>query len=81
MLAGQPRGGFGLAGEPEGACAVALLGERLSAGLAVGGVLILGGIAATWTPGPPDKDPPQHGHSGPQPASSKDKEIQMPALP
>ena len=36
--------------------AVALLGERLSAGLAVGGVLILGGIAATWTPGPRDMD-------------------------
>jgi drug/metabolite transporter (DMT)-like permease len=32
--------------------AVALLGERLSAGLAVGGALILGGIAATWMPGP-----------------------------
>ena len=36
--------------------AVALLGERLSAGLAIGGLLILGGIAATWTPGPRDMD-------------------------
>ena len=36
--------------------AVALLGESLSAGLAVGGLLILGGIAATWTPGPRDMD-------------------------
>jgi hypothetical protein len=24
----------------------------------VGGILILGGIAATWAPGPRDKDPP-----------------------
>jgi drug/metabolite transporter (DMT)-like permease len=47
--------------------AVALLGERLSAGLAAGGALILGGIAATWTSGPRDKDPP--GLSGQQPAS------------
>ena len=36
--------------------AVALLGESLSAGLAVGGLLILGGIAATWTPGSRDMD-------------------------
>ena len=36
--------------------AVALLGERLSAGLAIGGLLILGGIAATWTLRPRDMD-------------------------
>ena len=39
--------------------AVVLLGERVSVGLAVGGTLILGGIAATWTPGPRHKDPPR----------------------
>jgi hypothetical protein len=44
--------------------AVALLGERLSASLAAGGALVLGGIAATWTPGPRDKDPPEHRHPG-----------------
>src|SRR5260370_32266703 len=38
--------------------AVALLGERLSAELVVGGILILGGIAATWAPRPRDKAPP-----------------------
>jgi drug/metabolite transporter (DMT)-like permease len=38
--------------------AVTLLGERLSAGLVVGGTLVLSGIAATWMPGPHDKDPP-----------------------
>jgi drug/metabolite transporter (DMT)-like permease len=38
--------------------AVALLGERLSPGLAAGGALILGGIALTWTPGPHDKRGP-----------------------
>lgn len=46
--------------------AVVLLGERLSADLAVGGVLVLGGIAATWTPGPQDKAPPPPGHAGQQ---------------
>jgi drug/metabolite transporter (DMT)-like permease len=49
--------------------AVALLGERLSAGLAVGGALILGGIAATWTPGPRDKHPPRAQYHGQQAAS------------
>jgi drug/metabolite transporter (DMT)-like permease len=34
--------------------AVVLLGERLSADLAVGGALVLGGIAATWIP--PSRD-------------------------
>jgi drug/metabolite transporter (DMT)-like permease len=37
--------------------AVVLLGERPSASLAVGGVLILGGIAATWLPGARDPCP------------------------
>jgi drug/metabolite transporter (DMT)-like permease len=45
--------------------AVALLGERLSPGLAAGGALVLGGIALTWTPGPLDK----HGFSGRPPPS------------
>ena len=36
--------------------AVALLGERISADLVVGGALILGGIAATWMPGPREKN-------------------------
>jgi drug/metabolite transporter (DMT)-like permease len=45
--------------------AVVLLGERLSPGLAAGGALVLGGIALTWTRGPPDK----HGSSGRPPAS------------
>jgi drug/metabolite transporter (DMT)-like permease len=49
--------------------AVALLGERLSAGLAVGGALVLGGIATTWTPGPRSKDPPWPGSSGRQATS------------
>jgi drug/metabolite transporter (DMT)-like permease len=44
--------------------AVALLGERVSADLAVGGALILGGIAATWMPGPREKNEPY----GQQPA-------------
>jgi drug/metabolite transporter (DMT)-like permease len=35
--------------------AVVLLGERLSADLAVGGALVLGGIAATWMPGPRER--------------------------
>ena len=48
--------------------AVVLLGERLSVGLAVGGTLILGGIAATWTPGPQRKDPPRPGSACQQPA-------------
>ena len=34
--------------------AVVLLGERLSADLAIGGTLVLGGIATTWTPTPRD---------------------------
>ena len=38
--------------------AVILLGERVSPGLAAGGALVLGGIAATWTPGPRDKRGP-----------------------
>jgi drug/metabolite transporter (DMT)-like permease len=45
--------------------AVVLLGERLSPGLAAGGALVLGGIALTWTRGPPDK----HESSGRPPAS------------
>lgn len=49
--------------------AVALLGERLTAGMAIGGVLVLGGIAATWTPGPSGQDPPQTKPSVPQSAS------------
>jgi drug/metabolite transporter (DMT)-like permease len=55
-----PRAGLLLYLEPlvSVAGAVALLGERLSAELAAGGILILGGIAATWAPGPRDKDPP-----------------------
>ena len=54
-----PRAGLLLYLEPlvSVAGAVTLLGERLSAGLAVGGALVMGGIAATWTPGPRDKDP------------------------
>jgi len=44
--------------------AVVLLGERVSADLAVGGALILGGIAATWMPGPREKNEPY----GQQPA-------------
>ena len=49
--------------------AVTLLGERLTAGIAIGGVLILGGIAATWTHGPSGQDPPRTKHSVPQSAS------------
>jgi drug/metabolite transporter (DMT)-like permease len=49
--------------------AVALLGERLSAGLAVGGALVLGGIAATWMPGPRDKRPPRPEYCGQHAAS------------
>jgi drug/metabolite transporter (DMT)-like permease len=50
--------------------AVALLGERLSAELIAGGILVLGGIAATWAPGPRDKDPPPTGTAvGHQPRS------------
>jgi drug/metabolite transporter (DMT)-like permease len=45
--------------------AVVLLGERLSASLAAGGALVLGGIAATWTPGPRGKP----GSSGQPPVS------------
>jgi drug/metabolite transporter (DMT)-like permease len=58
-----PRAGLLLYLEPlvSVAGAVALLGERLSAELVVGGILILGGIAATWAPGPRDKDPPVTG--------------------
>ena len=44
--------------------AVALLGERLSAALAAGGALVLGGMAATWTPGPRDKHPPRPEYCG-----------------
>jgi len=44
--------------------AVALLGERLSPGVAAGGALILGGIAATWTPGPRDKRGPPGSAAG-----------------
>jgi len=35
--------------------AMVLLGERLSADLAAGGALVLGGIAATWMPGPRER--------------------------
>jgi drug/metabolite transporter (DMT)-like permease len=58
-----PRAGLLLYLEPlvSVAGAVVLLGERLSAELAAGGILILGGIAATWAPGPRDKDPPPTG--------------------
>lgn len=65
-----PRAGLLLYLEPlvSVAGAVALLGERLSAELVAGGSLILGGIAATWAPGPRGKDPPRP-DSGPPPAS------------
>lgn len=58
-----PRAGLLLYLEPlvSVAGAVALLGERLSAELVAGGILILGGIAATWAPGPLNKDPPPVG--------------------
>jgi len=45
--------------------AIALLGERLSADLVAGGALILGGIAATWMPGPRER----HEYSASTPAS------------
>jgi drug/metabolite transporter (DMT)-like permease len=47
--------------------AVTLLGEHLSAHLAVGGALVLAGIAATWRPNPrpPDALPPPSGHPHP----------------
>jgi drug/metabolite transporter (DMT)-like permease len=48
--------------------AVALLGERVTAGLAAGGALVLGGIAATWTPGPRGED-----LSRPEPSIPPDK--------
>ena len=58
-----PRAGLLLYLEPlvSVAGAVVFLGERLSAELVAGGILILGGIAATWAPGPRDKDPPRTG--------------------
>jgi drug/metabolite transporter (DMT)-like permease len=47
--------------------AVTLLGEHLSAQLAVGGALVLAGIAATWRPNPrpPDALPSPSGHPHP----------------
>ena len=47
--------------------AATLLGEHLSAHLAVGGALVLAGIAATWRPNPrpPDALPPPSGHPHP----------------
>jgi drug/metabolite transporter (DMT)-like permease len=64
-----PRAGLLLYLEPlvSVAGAVALLGERLTAGVVAGGVLILGGIAATWTPIRPGCGPPRS-RSGPLPA-------------
>ena len=86
-----PRAGLLLYLEPlvSVAGAVALLGERLSAELVAGGILILGGIAATWAPGPRGKDPPPTGTPVPhQPRSIAGpiarpivKETPMPALP
>lgn len=69
-----PRAGLLLYLEPlvSVAGAVALLGERLSAELAAGGLLILGGIAATWAPGP--RSPSNQPDEIPEEAA-------MPALP